>query len=97
VAGVGQRFQPIGARGEPRTTRNTPKVSPQGNAKLAKKLFLHAAPWSLSQEQVKDLIALLLNSLCEDRAGEIKTESGVAVQWDELATHFTGREFLVEC
>jgi hypothetical protein len=51
----------------------------------------------LSQEQVKDLIALLLNSLREDRAGEIKTESGVAVQWDELATHFTGREFLVEC
>jgi len=51
--------------------------------------FLYAAPWSLSQEQAKDLIALLLNSLREDRAVEIKTENGVAVQWDELTIQAT--------
>jgi ATP-dependent helicase YprA (DUF1998 family) len=51
--------------------------------------FLQAAPWSLTEQQAKDLIALLLNSLREDRAVEIKTESGVSIQWDDLEIQAT--------
>lgn len=51
--------------------------------------FLRAAPWSLTEQQAKDLIALLLNSLREDRAVEVKTENGVSVQWDDLEIQAT--------
>ncbi|MCI0539982.1 MAG: DEAD/DEAH box helicase [Verrucomicrobiales bacterium] len=51
--------------------------------------FLQAAPWSLTGQQAKDLIALLLNSLREDRAVEVKTENGVSVQWDDLEIQAT--------
>lgn len=46
--------------------------------------FLCAAPWSLTEQEAEDLIALLLNSLRESRAVEIKTEGGVSIQWDDL-------------
>ncbi len=51
--------------------------------------FLRAAPWSLTEQQAKDLIALLLNSLREDRAVEVKTESGVSVQWEDFEIQAT--------
>jgi ATP-dependent helicase YprA (DUF1998 family) len=54
--------------------------------------FLKAAPWALNEDQARDLIAILLNSLREDRAAEIKTESGVSVQWEDLEIQATQRK-----
>lgn len=51
--------------------------------------FLQAAPWALSEQQARNLIAILLNSLREDRAAEVKTEDGVSVQWDDLEIQAT--------
>ncbi|MEO5802576.1 MAG: Zn-binding domain-containing protein [Verrucomicrobiota bacterium] len=51
--------------------------------------FLHAAPWLLTEHQAQDLIALLLNSLRENRAVEVKTESGISVQWEDLEIQAT--------
>jgi hypothetical protein len=55
--------------------------------------FLRAAPWSLNEQQARDLICLLLNSLREDRAVEVKSENGVSVEWDDL--EIQGTQFRV--
>jgi len=46
--------------------------------------FLKDAPWSLTENEAKDLVALLLNSLREDRAVEVKTDPGILIRWDDL-------------
>jgi len=54
---------------------------------------VRGAPWSLDDQQARDLISVLLNSLREDRAVEIKTQEGVSVQWEDL--EIQGTQFKV--
>ena len=42
------------------------------------------APWSLTEQEARDLALVLLNSMRADRAVEIRTETGVSVDWADL-------------
>jgi len=45
-------------------------------------------PWSLTEAEAKDLVAVLLDSMRAQFAVELRVDSGVSIQWDDLdVTH----------
>ena len=45
---------------------------------------LMAPPWSLTEQQARDLIFILLDTMRTDRAVELRTESGISLNWSDL-------------
>lgn len=45
---------------------------------------LKEPPWSLSDEEARDLVFILLDTMRTDRAVELRTESGVSLNWNHL-------------
>lgn len=41
-------------------------------------------PWSLSEQEARDLVFLLLDTMRADRAVELRTEQGVSLNWNDL-------------
>lgn len=41
-------------------------------------------PWSLDEQEARDLVLLLLDTMRTDRAVELQTEQGVSLNWDDL-------------
>ncbi len=41
-------------------------------------------PWSLSEQEARDLVLLLLDTMRADRAVELRTEEGVSLSWNDL-------------
>lgn len=41
-------------------------------------------PWSLSEQEARDLVLLLLDTMRTDRAVELRTEQGVSLNWNDL-------------
>lgn len=46
---------------------------------------LTTTPWSLSPEEARDLIFILLDTMRTDRAVELRTESNFSVDWSDLS------------
>jgi len=46
-------------------------------------------PWSLTQEETKDLVFILLNSMRSERAVELQTEEGISLSWSDLGLQAT--------
>ena len=46
--------------------------------------YMGSHPWSLSEEDAKALLFLLLNFMRIDRAVEVRTERGVSLNWSDL-------------
>jgi superfamily II DNA/RNA helicase len=47
--------------------------------------ILMKAPWSLSEEEARNLVFLLLNTMRTDRAVELRTSPGVSMNWSDLS------------
>ncbi len=45
---------------------------------------LRNSPWSLTEQQARDLIFVLLDTMRADRAVELRTESGISLKWSDL-------------
>jgi hypothetical protein len=41
-------------------------------------------PWSLTEQEARDLVFLLLDTMRTDRAVELRTESGISLNWSDL-------------
>jgi len=41
-------------------------------------------PWSLTEQEARDLISILLDTMRTDRAVELRTENSVSVNWNDL-------------
>ncbi|MGQ9648463.1 MAG: helicase-related protein, partial [Thermodesulfobacteriota bacterium] len=46
--------------------------------------ILRIPPWSLTKEEARDLISVLLDSMRVDRAVELQTDKAVSLQWSDL-------------
>lgn len=46
---------------------------------------LTTPPWSLSREEARDLVFILLNTMRTDRAVELRTEKGISLNWTDLS------------
>jgi hypothetical protein len=45
---------------------------------------LRNPPWSLTEQKVRDLVSILLDSMRADRAVELRTENNVSLNWSDL-------------
>jgi ATP-dependent helicase YprA (DUF1998 family) len=45
---------------------------------------LRNSPWSLSEQEARDLMSMLLDSMRADRAVELRTENSVSLNWSDL-------------
>jgi len=45
---------------------------------------LRNPPWSLTEQEARDLVFLLLDTMRTDRAVELRTESGISLNWSDL-------------
>lgn len=45
---------------------------------------LTSSPWSLTGQEARDLVLILLDTLRADRAVEVRTESGISLSWNDL-------------
>jgi hypothetical protein len=46
--------------------------------------ILRMPPWSLTEQEARDLVSVLLDSMRTDRAVELRTEKGVSLIWSDL-------------
>lgn len=46
--------------------------------------ILFSPPWSLNEQEARDLIFILINFMREDRAVELPTADGVSLNWNDL-------------
>jgi superfamily II DNA/RNA helicase len=46
--------------------------------------ILRMPPWSLTEQEARDLMSVLLDSMRTDRAVELRTEKGVSLIWSDL-------------
>ena len=46
--------------------------------------MLRDSPWSLTEQQARDLIFILLDTMRADRAVELRAESGISLSWSDL-------------
>lgn len=53
------------------------------------------APWSLDEQEARDLLFLLLDSMRADRAVEVQTEGGVPLRWDDIGLQATQLAFRI--
>lgn len=52
-------------------------------------------PWSLSEQEARDLVFLLLNTMRYDRAVELRTENGVSLSWNDLGLQGSQMRFRI--
>lgn len=45
---------------------------------------LRNPPWSLTEQEARDLVFLLLDTMRTDRAVELRTENGISLNWSDL-------------
>lgn len=57
--------------------------------------FLLEAPWSLTEQQARDLIFVLLNSMRADRAVDMRTDDTVSLNWNDLQLQASQMRFRI--
>jgi hypothetical protein len=57
--------------------------------------FLLEAPWSLTEQQARDLIFLLLDSMRVDRAVDVRTDATVSLSWSDLQLQASQMRFRI--
>jgi hypothetical protein len=57
--------------------------------------FLREPPWSLTEQQARDLIFLLLDSMRADRAVEVRTDGTVSLTWRDLQLQASQMRFRI--
>lgn len=58
------------------------------------KVFI-APPWSLSEQEIRDLVFLFFDSMRLDRSVELRTERGVSINWNDLGLQGSQMRFRI--
>lgn len=57
--------------------------------------ILKMPPWSLTEQEARDLMSFLLDSMRIDRAVELRTENGVSLDWSDLGLQASQMRFRI--